>query len=440
MKRLSVLLTCLLFLAQALPAHAQTHLKNIRFWTAPDHTRIVFDVDKLPEYKISQEGEPRHLIVELSNTYNWMRYRSFKIADGLIGGVRIRPTNEEKKLGIVIDLMNPARLDVFTLKKFQDKPERLVIDVLRPIKKENQKKEAAVVSKAKATGQRIVLIDPGHGGEDPGAIGRRLKLKEKKVVLNIAKRLYYLLKKEPGIKPYLTRHGDYYLSLGKRTRLAEKYKADLMISIHANASTSSKLKGASVYYLSPKGASDKASELLARKENAADLIGGNPISQDKTVNAILIDMLQTSSVNDSIKLGHLTLKHLKKLSQVPTDKKLHSAPFAVLKSPATPSILVETAFLSNRKDERALANPKFRKQVAYKLLLAVKDYFKQTAIKVLPVKKAAAKKKRVHVVKRGETIWRIAEKYGISPQALRKTNGMGRSNIIKVGQKIFIPR
>lgn len=423
------------------PVQARTYVNNIRHWTAPDHTRIVIDVDKLPKYKLSSEGDPRYLILELEKSRSSLRYSERKIADGLIKSVRIRP-KDRRTLGIIIELQVPAKLDIFTLKKYRHKPERVVIDVLRPVKEAFQQKADARVIRAKQKGDRIVLIDPGHGGEDPGAVGRKLRLREKRVALSIAKWLHYMLKKEPGITPYLTRYGDYYLSLGKRTKLAEKYKADMMLSIHANSSKSRKLRGSSVYYLSPKGASDKASQLLAQKENAADLIGGVQMSQDETLNAILIDMMQTTSVNDSIRLGKLALKHLKNVPKVPVDKKLHSAPFAVLKSPSTPSILVETAFVSHPKEERLLANPKFQKRIALQLFSAIKDYLNNTDFEDVPtttVKKAPNKGKLFHIVKRGETIWRIAKKYGIKLQNLRKANGLGRSNFIRVGQKLHIP-
>jgi N-acetylmuramoyl-L-alanine amidase len=203
-----LLIALLLSLSQALPVQAKTRLKNMRHWTAPDHTRLVFDLNAPPKYRLSPEGDSRHIIVELADTRSLLRYKQRKIVDGLINTVRIKP-KDKKTLGIIIDLMLPGKADVFSLKKFRDKPDRLVIDVIRPLKKAIRQRKIKSASQARQKGQRIVLIDPGHGGEDPGAVGRRLRLKEKRVVLKIAQRLHYLLKREPGITPYLTRSSDY---------------------------------------------------------------------------------------------------------------------------------------------------------------------------------------------------------------------------------------
>lgn len=425
-----------LFITPALAGN-KTFINNIRYWTAPDHTRIVFDVENLPQYKISPEGDQLHLIMELDDTASLLPHDQLKIGDGLIDTVRLK-TKDGKTMGVVINLSKPAFPDIFTLNRFQQKPERLVIDIWRKAESlPAQKKKPAA---AKEIGKRVVLIDPGHGGEDSGAIGCCLKLEEKWVVLSIAKRLQYILKNEPNIITYLTRSGDYYLSLRRRTELASQYKADLMISIHGNSNPVARMRGLAAYYLSPSAASDKAAELVAQQENAADLMGGVSLGQDKTLNAIIIDMLQSSSITESVKLGELTLKSFQGVPDLTIDKKLHSAPFAVLKSPSVPSILVEVAYLSNYQDERMLADPEFHRATAEKLAAAIKEYLAISAPpENLLVEGQAKEGVHYHIVQPGETVWRIANQYGVSLQQLRQANGLGHTNLVKTGQKLVIP-
>jgi N-acetylmuramoyl-L-alanine amidase len=399
---------------------------GVRYWTAPERTRIVLDVDTPPIYRISDEGHPTHLIVELKNTPHSNLLKPIKIGDSLVKRIRFK-RKDKRTLGIIVDLQTPVKSRVFALKKYQHKPHRLVIDVLNPKVDYMLKQKVNSALTAKQRGHRIVVIDPGHGGEDPGAIGRRLKLKEKNVVLSIAQKLYNLLKTQPGITPYLTRKGDYYVSLGRRVQIANTLGADLFISIHANANRDSSYRGSSIYYLSEKGASDKAARLLAKRENAADLIGGNVVwARDRTTNAVLFDLSQTSTRNESVIFAKGVISRFGQIRQLAMDSRVRSAPFAVLKSLRIPSVLVETAFITNRTEEKLLASSKFRAKVAGALKAAIVDYL------------SAASGQRFHVVKKGETLWRIAKRYGINPQQLRKWNHLGNSNLIVPGQKLRV--
>lgn len=397
---------------------------GVRYWTAPDHTRIVLDVDTPPSYRTSNEGEPACLIIELKNTAYPKLERPIKINDSLVKEVKFK-RKDKNTVGVVIYLKTSAECKVFDLKKYQGKPHRLVIDILNPKAKHLIKEEAAYIQAAKKKGHRIVVIDPGHGGEDPGAIGRKLKLREKNVVLSISKELYKLLKAHSGITPHMTRRGDYYVPLGRRVQIARKLKADLFVSIHANAHRDTSKHGSSIYYLSAKGASDKAARLLAQRENMADLIGGEVWAPDRTTNAILLDLSQKSTRNESAIFAKGVIKHYDQIRKVSMDHRLRSAPFAVLKSLGIPSVLLETAFISNRQEEKLLASVKFQANVASALKRAIVHYL-------------FGQNQQFHVVKKGDTLWRIARQYGTNPAQLKKWNKLGNANHIFPGQKLRV--
>jgi N-acetylmuramoyl-L-alanine amidase len=398
---------------------------SIRNWTAPDHTRIVLDISAYPTYRISEDGSSTCLIVELKDTSYPTALETVKIGDALVRELRFK-RKSGRVLGIIVELAAPAKSKVFALKKYLDKPYRLVIDVLNPqqIFWLEQAKKAAQTAKVK--GNKIVAIDPGHGGEDPGAIGRRLKIKEKDIVLAIAQKLYSLMDAQSGITPCLTRTGDYYVPLNRRIQIASHNRADLFVSIHANANRDSSYKGSSVYYLSEKGASDKAAMLLAQRENAADLIGGDVWAADRTTNAVLFELSQTSTRKESLIFAKGIIKHFDPLKQITTDQDIRSAPFAVLKSLHIPSVLVETAFITNYNEEKLLASDKFQDKVAGSLAAAICDYLLDSS------------RPRFHVVKKGETLWRIARQYGIDTQQIKSWNHLDQSDIIIPGQKLRV--
>lgn len=223
-----------------------------------------------------------------------------------------------------------------------------------------------------------MAIDPGHGGEDPGASGR-LGTKEKNVVLAIGRKLKALLNRKHGIRAFLVRDGDYYIGLKKRMRIARNHKADLFISIHADAFRNPLVYGSSVYVLSQRGASSEAAKWLADRENSADLVGGVSLDdKDDLLASVLLDLSQTATLDASINLGANILNELKKLGKT-HKKKVQRAGFMVLKSPDIPSILIETAFISNPDEERRLRNSRHQQRVAKAILTGVLRYLKNNA-------------------------------------------------------------
>ncbi len=280
---------------------------------------------------------------------------------------------------------------------------------------------------------KTVVIDAGHGGEDSGAIGPR-KTKEKQVVFAIAKKLQRLIRNHPGMKPVMIRKGDYYVGLRKRMEIARKAKADLFISIHADAFRNRKVKGASVFTLSNKGASSEMARWLAKHENAADLVGGVSLDDKSDVlKTVLLDLSQTATRDASYEVAQKVLRNFRSIG------KLHSysvqnAGFMVLKSPDIPSILVETAFISNPHEERKLRSSKYQQKMAKAIYRGILDYFQYSA--PVGIRMAATTK---HKISRGETLSEIALQYGVSMKQLRSINKIP-GNKIRIGQVLSIPQ
>jgi len=219
----------------------------------------------------------------------------------------------------------------------------------------------------------VIMLDPGHGGEDPGAIGPN-KTREKDIVLQIARRLKALIDKEANMKAYMTRNEDVFIPLKVRVAKAQKQRADLFVSIHADAFTSGAARGSSVFALSTKGATSTAAKFLAQTQNAADLIGGVSKSGDRYLDHTMFDMVQSLTINDSLKFGKEVLTRLGRVNKLHKNS-VDQAGFAVLKAPDIPSILVETAFLSNVEEERKLRTATFQQEVAESILAGIRAYF-----------------------------------------------------------------
>jgi N-acetylmuramoyl-L-alanine amidase len=289
--------------------------------------------------------------------------------------------NRPGVIRIVLDLKTDVRPQVFTLPPIAEYGHRLVLDIypaveidpLAALIAQSEKKAGQAKAEEKIARLATIVIDAGHGGDDPGALGRHGS-REKDVTLSIARRLKALVDAEPNMRALLTRDGDYYLSLQARVDKAEKVRADLFVSIHADAFVRPHARGSSVFALSERRATSEAARWLASKENEADLIGGVSLKgKDTHVKRTIMDLLQTATIDYSLRLGSSVLK---RLEQVNTLHKPHveQASFAVLKSPEIPSILVETAFISNPQEEKRLNDEAYQEKLAGALLEGIKDY------------------------------------------------------------------
>jgi len=350
---------------------------DIRYWSAPEYTRIVLDLTEPVYYDFFELVNPDRLVIDLKETSIALSKKELLLNDPVVSRVRwgfFNPTT----LRVVIDLVKAAEARVFTLKKFQDKPDRLVIDIFRP-DLEKKEEEKRLFWQKKPAGNYIVVIDPGHGGEDPGAIGKS-GVKEKVVVLEIAKKLRTALNQEKNLKAFLTRESDYFIPLRKRWIIARQYNADLFISIHANAGFNRNKQGAEVYCLSLGAASEEAARILAEKENSSDLIGGVDLAScTDGVDSILVQMEQTRTINDGLILGKLTLEELRKVTEINFSQP-QQAGFTVLKAPDIPSILIEVGYLSNPKEERLLSTEDFQNRIAEAIKNGIIKFFQQVAV------------------------------------------------------------
>ncbi|BCK87985.1 N-acetylmuramoyl-L-alanine amidase AmiC [Sideroxyarcus emersonii] len=408
------LLSCLLWIPTAF---AQIAISAARIWPAQDYTRITLESQQPIRYNLFSLKNPERLVIDLEDVElnAALNELAGKIGsdDPYIRSVRIG----RFKAGVVrlvLDLKAQVKPQLFSLQPVGDYGHRLVLDVyplvavdpLMALAQQGETKLAAsepsaasevaeatpkpaIESPAEPAAKPaplartelsnrvlIVAVDAGHGGEDPGARGRR-GTHEKDVTLAIARRLKAQIDKEPGMRAILIRDGDYFIPLGGRVEKARKAHADLFVSIHADAFVKSTARGSSVFALSEHGATSASARWLAKKENEADLIGGvNLAAKDPYLARTLLDLSQTATISDSLKLARHVLKEL---SGVNTLHRGHveQAGFAVLKSPDTPSILVETAFISNPVEEQRLKDDAYQEKIAYAILSGVKRYFAQ---------------------------------------------------------------
>jgi N-acetylmuramoyl-L-alanine amidase len=366
-ERVGFLLMVLLLVFSASEAGALNRILNVRHWVAPDHTRIVIDTSEAPDIHF-EKGDNRVRIDFKDTAFpkNLPQKTQFN-KPGLASIVIERLP--EKLVRIDIFLSDHVAAAVFKLPKFDEKPDRVVVDIELPEveKKETQEREQIKTVKRK---DRIVVIDPGHGGDDPGAIGWA-RTQEKNVVLQIARKLRDNLNQREGYRAFLTRNGDYYVPFNKRLKIAREYGADLFLSIHADAARSRRAQGTSVYCLSTGGATTEAARLLARKENLADVMGGSPNGESNDASdPIVLNMYQTNTINTSKTYGQCMLKHMEPVIPLKYSA-VQGAPFRVLKLPDIPSLLVETAYISNKKEEKLLRSDRHQTKIADALAKAV---------------------------------------------------------------------
>ncbi len=420
--------------SQLASAGASNKIESLRSWAAPDHTRLVFGLTSAVEHKLFTLTNPSRLVLDLDNVTFKATLPTFSAADKVVSLIRQAPRGK-KGLRVVVDLKGDVSAKSFLLKPNANYGHRLVLD-LYPNKKRGKAKKTPVKTAIKQASKKkwVVAIDAGHGGEDPGAKGYR-GTREKDVVLAIAKKLAVKINQQANMKAYLVRSGDYYIGLRKRMEKARQAQADLFISIHADAFKNQQAKGSSVYVLSNRGASSEAARWLANSENAADLVGGVSLDDKEGMLAsVLLDMSQNATEEDSAKIASEVLKNLKSLGHV-HKKQVQRAGFMVLKSPDIPSILIETAFISNKREEAKLRSSAHQSKVASSILKGVKAYFSQQYLPATTMRQTAQSN---YKIKKGDTLSAIAQTYQVSLLALKKINAM-TSNRIRVGQVIRIP-
>ena len=441
-KRLIRLLAVLVLLLFTTTSFA-TQVNTMRMWSSPESTRVVFDINAPVEHSILTLSNPSRIVIDMKNTRLSNDAGKLNFRNSHIRNIRTA-TRNRSDLRVVLDMKTAVNPKSFVLPPTQGYGHRLVVD----LEQSNHRPKSRTVQTVKQhTGPKarpvVIAIDAGHGGEDPGAIGKG-GTHEKDVVLQISRKLRDLIRKEEGMTPVMIRGGDYYVSLRGRMKKAREAKADLFISIHADAVRSGKARGASVYILSQSGASSEAAHWLAASQNESDLIGGVSLDdKDDMLASVLLDLSQNATLAASTNVAKNVLKEIKHVGKI-HKRHVGKAGFMVLKSPDIPSILVETGFISNRKEEQRLRDKKFQANIARAVLKGVRKYFRQNpppgtllALNSQPKPSSVTASSR-YKIKRGDTLASIAKRFQVSLPSLRSMNRL-RSDVLRVGQVLRVP-
>ena len=347
-------------------------VRGVRVWAAPDNTRVVLDLSGSAPHSMVVMHDPERVVLNVPGAHLGKGTRTEAPGRGAVKNVQMSPM--QGQLRVVLVLAKAGQAKSFLAKPNSRYGYRLVIDVATPTAATAATRPVKAEHAPHDSRDLIIAIDAGHGGEDPGAIGKN-GLREKDVVLGIAKDLFADINAEPGMKAVLTRNGDYFLPLRERMRRARAQSADLFVSVHADSIRDRSIDGSSVYILSQRGASDEASRWLAARENASDLIGGVSLDdKDDVLASVLLDVSQTASLNASQAAASRVLRQLSLAGQV-RKIQVQEARFMVLKSPDIPSMLVETAYISNPQEEQRLRTDAQRAKIAAAIHRGVRDYF-----------------------------------------------------------------
>lgn len=372
--RSGLLLLALLLLGSGTAA-AETALTGVRMSANDERSRLVFDLAGPIEHEIFTLTGPHRVVLDIEDVRLREDLPTGAPAPSIIRAIRSAPRGDGD-LRVVLDLAAAARPKSFVLQPNGQHGHRLVVDVINQdrVAKGGSRPESADMPRR----DLVIAIDAGHGGRDPGALGRSGTL-EKDITLAVGRKLQRVLNDTPGFRAVLTRDGDYYLGLRERMERAREAQADLFISLHADAFRDARAKGSSVYALSLNGASSEAARWLAERENAADLVGGVSLGdKDEMLASVLLDLSQTATIESSIDVAHEVLEELGGVNRLHKHS-VQQAAFVVLKSPDIPSILVEAAFISNPHEERQLRSKSHQRDLAEAIRDGVVDYFKRQA-------------------------------------------------------------
>ena len=434
-RRLAVVLAGLLLVAPALGISGAA-VESVRLWRAPDNTRLVFDLDGPVQHTVFMLENPLRLVIDVDETTVATPADQLPLDNTPIAGVRFG-VRDGDGLRVVLDLKQQVKPRSFTLLPNDSYGHRLVVDLFDEL----ESRATTIDQLASENRDIIIAIDAGHGGEDPGALGPG-GLREKDIVLSIAKRLEKLIDAEPGYRAELVRTGDYYIPLRNRSEAARSMRADLFLSIHADAFTNPKATGASVFALSDRGATSETARVLASKENQSDLIGGvgdlSLRDKDDTLASVLLDLSMSATMETSLRVGTEVLSDLGNVARLHKPR-VEQAGFMVLKSPDVPSLLIETGFISNPIEARNLSTAAYQDKLANAVFAGVRRYFEsRPPAGTLVATQMANGGNRTHVIRSGESLSLIAQRYNVSLDSLRAANNI-QGSLIKVGQRLRIP-
>jgi N-acetylmuramoyl-L-alanine amidase len=355
-----------------------TQIRNARLWRSDDKLRLVFDLSGPVHYKTFSLSAPERLIVDLSGASLSGDFSQLAVDNTVIRSIRSGHFGQGDTR-IVLDLSGPVQLDSFLLPPQDGQGHRLVLDLKTVAPLQIALAPRQSLDKAHPKRDIIVVVDPGHGGKDPGAVGAKGE-REKDVVLSIAQLLAKRLKREKGFDVKLVRNDDFFVPLRKRVEIARRHNADMFISVHADAAPRLSASGASVYCLSEGGATSATARFMAQRENGADLLGATRLlnlkDKDPMLAGVILDMSMNATIAASLQLGSTVLGSLAGITTL-HQKRVEQAGFAVLKSPDVPSILVETGFISNARDSQRLVTARHQQAVADGLFEGLQRYFQK---------------------------------------------------------------
>lgn len=436
-------------------------LQSIEVKQSAGKTSLYFSLDGAIVHKVFMLTNPNRVIVDLEKTDLAFNLKQLRLNSNLIKLVRSGHPNP-KTLRLVFEVTDSVMLRSNPGKPSSSSRHAFSLDLsashkpqaISLIREKTLQASASPMQRAPQYSRKnvIVVLDPGHGGKDPGAMGPR-RSAEKNVTLAIALKLKKLIDSQPGMKAVLTRNGDYYVGLRERLKIARKYNGDVFISIHADAFINKQSNGASVFALSQRGATSEAARWLAEKENYSELGGVNLRGLDDQsglVRTVLIDLSQTATIAASLHMGEGVLRSLKNITSL-HNHKVEQARFMVLKSPDIPSILIETGFISNPREESNLTNPGYQTRLSQSIFHGLRQYFEdhpphghQSRVARVSVPEGASAPAvssaatTTHIVHSGESLTKIAAKYKVSPAALQAANHMTGS-MVKIGQRLVVP-
>jgi N-acetylmuramoyl-L-alanine amidase len=419
----------------AVSAAAAT-VEDIRLWSEDGKTRVVLDLSASADHTLFTLPRPDRVVVDVRDSRLGDRLATLPSGTGYVRAIRAA-RRDGNDLRIVLDLERPVRPHSFRAGPHGRYGDRLVIDLAEPgvpqaVKTMRQRPDAQ-------PRDLVIAVDPGHGGRDPGAVGQGRTL-EKDVVLAIGRKLAARIDAEPGMRAVLVREDDRLIPLRERMEHARRHRADLFVSIHADAVRDKRARGSSVWVLSSKGASDEAARRLV-KQNNTYLIGGVALSDKEDDLAwVLMDLSQNASLGASMEVGKNVIDELAKVGTV-HKRTVQQAAFAVLKSPDVPSILVETAFISNPSEERKLRDRDHQDRLASAILAGIRNYFYANPPPDSWVARAVREGREPevkHVITRGDTLSEIAMRYNVSVSSIRAVNNIAGDSI-RIGQVLRIP-
>ena len=498
----------------ALPSWAN-QLKSVRVWPSPDNTRVVLDMSSAPNFNYFTLSGPSRLVIDLKGASNAANLARIENNSELVRKIRESTPLEKGSMRLVLDLSSSIKPVVFPLAPAGPYGHRLVIDLPYEEKGGATAQPAPVGGQGKAI---VIAIDPGHGGEDPGSIGPR-RTYEKRVTLAVSQKLATLIEREPGMRAVMTRRGDYFVDLNKRSEIARKAKADLLVSVHADSFHNSTPRGASVWVLSTNRANREMGSWLEKQEKQGELLGGvGKVLAESDPNPYLaqtfLDLSMDKSRAEGYEVSRQILRSMGRVARLHKKAPEHAS-LAVLKAPDIPSVLVETGFISNHAEEKLLATASYQDQLARAIFEGIRSYYRshptkgpmmtgkgqqvastsqpaakkavvapaprQQVINRMPATvpsrssdggapvssvgsasgagvikpyKVAAKEPSVpvassqrddksrmirHVVTRGQSLSRLAEKHGVSQARLVEINKL-KSRDIQIGQVLYIPQ